>query len=33
MNNGLQMNICSANEWTSLYVIGTSTMKELTKKL
>ena len=25
--------ICSANEWTSSYVLGTSTMNELTKKV
>ena len=25
--------ICSANEWTGFYVIGTPTMNELTKKV
>ena len=25
--------ICSANEWTSFYMIGTPTMNELTKKV
>ena len=25
--------ICSANEWTGSYVLGTSTMNELTKKV
>ena len=25
--------ICSANEWTSLYMIGTSAMNQLTKKV